>query len=180
LEEALMQKQMVIVLAMHGVPPSDFPRPELEELLALHARFEHAARVDRKGYERYEELETKIRYWPRTEDNDPYHAASLELGRALSDAAGCEVLVGFNEFCAPGLDETLDRAAGSGAGTVLVVTPMMTQGGEHSERDIPSAISRARERHPGRRIVYAWPFPIADVAGFLAGQALQFVTPDHA
>jgi len=174
-----MKKQMVIVLAMHGVPPADFPRPELEEFLAIHARLEHAERIDKPGCERYEELETRLRFWPRTEDNDPYHAASLELGRALGSAAGYEVLVGFNEFCAPGLDETLDKAVASEADSVLVATPMMTQGGEHSERDIPSAICRARERHPGRRIVYAWPFPVTDVAAFLAGQVRQFLTPDH-
>jgi sirohydrochlorin cobaltochelatase len=175
-----MNEQMIIVLAMHGVPPADFPRPELEEFFALHARLEHAGGSDKRGLERYRELEARLSCWPRTEDNDPYHAASLKLGRALSSAAGCDVLVGFNEFCAPGLDETLDRAVASGAGSVLVVTPMMTQGGEHSERDIPSAISRARDRHPGRRIAYAWPFPVADVARFLAEQVRQFSSPDHA
>ncbi len=172
-----MNMQTVIVLAMHGVPPADFPRPELEEFFAIHARLEHADTTDRHGLERYRELETRLRSWPRTEENDPYHAASLKLGRALSSAAGCDVFVGFNEFCAPGLDETLDRAVASGAGSVLVVTPMMTQGGEHSERDIPLAIGRARERHPGCRIVYAWPFPVADAAKFLAEQVRQFSSP---
>jgi len=171
---------MVVVLAMRGVPPADFPRQELGEYFTLHARFQHPAKVDEPGVERHEELEIKLRYWPRTEDNDPYHAASLELGRALSRAVGCEVVVGFNEFCAPGLDEALDLAAASGAKSVLVVTPLMTGGGELSERDIPAAVSRARERHAGRRIVYAWPFPVADVAAFLAGQALQYSSPDRA
>ncbi len=97
----------------------------------------------------------------------------------LSHAADCEVFLGFDEFCAPSLDEALDRATASEADSVLVVTPTMTQGGAHSERDIPAAISRARERHPGKRIVYAWPFPVGDVAAFLAGQARQYLTPDH-
>jgi len=174
-----MQKQMVIVVAMHGVPPADFPRPELDEFIALHTRFERAARVDRQDCERYEELETRLRYWPRTEDTDPYHAAALGLVQALSGAADCEVFLGFDEFCAPALDEALDRAAAAEADSVLVVTPTMTQGSKYSERDIPAAISRARERHPGRRIVYAWPFPLAEVAAFLAGQARQYLTPDH-
>ncbi|MBN2464282.1 hypothetical protein JXD38_01480 [candidate division WOR-3 bacterium] len=174
-----MQKQMVIVLAMHGIPPADFPRPELEEFLALHARFKRADKVDRQGYEHYEELEAKLRYWPRTEETDPYHAAALGLVQALSRAAGCEVFLGFDEFCAPSLDEALDRASASEAHSVLVVTPAMTQGSEDSEGNIPAAISRARERHPGRRIVYAWPFPVDEVAAFLAGQAVQFLTPDY-
>ena len=169
-----MNKQIVIVLAMHGVPPADFPRQELDEFLTLHARFEHGAAGGGPGCERHEELETRMRHWPRTEDNDPYHAASYDLARELSRMARCEVVVGFNEFCAPGLDQALDLAVASKAGSVLVVTPMMTGGGEHSEKDIPSAISRARERHPGRRIVYAWPFPVDDVAKFLAAQVVQF------
>jgi len=170
----------VIVLAMHGVPPSDFPRQELGEFFALHARFDHAAMTEDPGCTRYGELERKIRGWPRTPDNDRYHAASLELARELSRASGCDVVVGFNEFCAPGLDEALDRAAASGAKSVLVVTPMMTGGGEHSERDIPAAVGRARERHPGRRIIYAWPFPVDDVAAFLAAQVARFSSSEHA
>src|SRR5512143_2434041 len=147
-KEVRVSKRLVIVLAMHGVPPADFPRRELDEFFALHMRLEHTAAASGPGYERYEELETRLKYWPRTEDNDPYHAASFELAGALGRAADCEVVVGFNEFCAPDLDEALDRAAATDAAAVFVVTPMMTHGGEHSERDIPAAISRARERHP--------------------------------
>lgn len=175
-----MKKDTIIVLAMHGVPPADFPRRELDEFFALHGRLKSAAANEGPDYERYQELEVKLRCWPRTEDNDPYHAASFELARELSRAAGCEVVVGFNEFCAPSLDDALDRAAGSGAERVVVVTPMMTGGGEHSEREIPAAISRARERHPGRRIAYAWPFAAADVADFLAAQVARFTTPGRA
>ncbi len=159
---------------MHGVPPNDFPRRELDEFFGLHARFEHGGADKGPVYERYVSLESKMREWPRTEDNDPYCAASHELARELSRVTGCEVIVGFNEFCGPGLDEALDRAASVRVKSVLVVTPMMTGGGEHSERDIPAAISRARERHPGRRIVYAWPFPVDEVAKFLAAQVAQF------
>jgi sirohydrochlorin cobaltochelatase len=175
-----VNKQIVIVLAMHEVPPADFPRQELDEFLTLHARFEHVAAGGGPGCERHEELETRMRHWPRTEDNDPYHAASYDLARELSRVARCEVVVGFNEFCAPGLDQALDLAVASKAASVLVVTPMMTGGGEHSEKDIPSAISRARERHTGKRIVYAWPFPVADVAAFLAVQVAQFAPPTRA
>jgi sirohydrochlorin cobaltochelatase len=169
-----MLRDSVIVLAMHGVPPNDFTRRELDEFFGLHARFEHGGADEGPVHERYEELENKMRDWPRTEDNDPYYAASHELAQELSRVTGCEVIVGFNEFCAPGLAEALDRAASSRVKSVLVVTPMMTGGGEHSERDIPAAVSRARERHPGRRIVYAWPFPVDDVAEFLAAQVAQF------
>jgi sirohydrochlorin cobaltochelatase len=163
----------VIVLAMHGVPPSDFPRQELAEFFVMHSRFEHASVSRDPEMTRYSELEKKLRDWPRTKDNDPYHAASFELARELSEATGCQVVVGFNEFCAPSLDDALDSAAGSGAKRVVVVTPMMTQGGEHSEKDIPGAVKRARTRHPGAEFIYVWPFPVQDVARFLAEQAAR-------
>ena len=90
-------------------------------------------------------------------------------------AAGCEVILGFNEFCAPTLDEALDQVAGQGAARVVVITPMVTRGGEHSEKDIPEAVRQARERHPGVEFCYAWPLDLDAVAQFLAGQAARFM-----
>jgi sirohydrochlorin cobaltochelatase len=169
----MTQDKMVIVLAMHGVPPSDFPRLELGEFFALHARFEHAGPAVAPAFSRCQELEKKIRGWPRSAENDPYYVASFELARELSAAAGVEVIVGFNEFCAPGLDDALGRAVASGARRVVVVTPMMTPGGEHSEQDIPAAIERARKRSPGVEFDYAWPFAANAVAEFLATQVAR-------
>ena len=80
------------------------------------------------------------------------------------------MIVGFNEFCAPSLDEALDQAAARGPVQVRVVTPMMTRGGEHAESDIPAAVEAARGRHPGVAFVYTWPFPVSEVARFLAEQ----------
>jgi sirohydrochlorin cobaltochelatase len=111
-----------------------------------------------------------MRTWPRTAENDPFHAASQELAAQLSQETGCDVIVGYNEFCAPSLDEALDQAAARGAERIIVVTPMMTPGGEHAEEDIPATIRRAEERHPGVTFVYAWPIEVEDVAEFLAAQ----------
>jgi sirohydrochlorin cobaltochelatase len=159
----------VIVLAMHGSPPLDFPGEDLAEFFTLHARFEHApVPAASAAAVRYCELETKMRRWPRSPANDPFHAGSERLVSELGKACGCEVILGFNEFCAPTLDEALDQAAEGAPDRVVVITPMMTPGGEHSERDIPASIGRARKRHPGMTYVYAWPFPVADVAEFLA------------
>jgi sirohydrochlorin cobaltochelatase len=158
-----------IVLAMHGSPPNDFPRREMAEYFGLRSRLGHAAGED-AGRSRYEELERKMREWPRTAQNDPYHAASQEMAAQLARTTGHPVTVGFNEFCAPTLQAALDTAAGTGADTVIIVTPMMTRGGEHSEVEIPAEVEGARSRHPGTRFVYVWPFEAADVAGFLAAQ----------
>lgn len=159
----------VVVLAMHGGPPLDFPENELVEFFTLHARVGHGGAGARDQRPRYEELEARVRSWPRTGNNDPFYAGSAELAGHLRRELGLEVILGFNEFCSPSLAEALDRAARA-AQKILVITPMMTRGGEHSAVDIPAAIQAARVRHPGCEFTYVWPFPTGDIARFLAGQ----------
>ena len=166
----------IIVLAMHGAPPNDFPKNEIGELFGLHARLESSSGPERATLERrHEELEAKMRIWPRSIQNDPFHAGSLELAGRLRLATELEVITGFNEFCAPTLDDAFDLAIKQGAERVVVITPMMTRGGEHSETDIPKAIKRTQELHPNIEIVFAWPFDVTQVAQFLANQAADFI-----
>ena len=166
----------IIVLVMHGVPPNNFPEREMAELFSLHARVKGVAGVERVALERrYLELDAKMRAWPRTAQNDPFYAGSQEIVGHLSEATGCEVIVGFNEFCAPSLHDALSRAIARGADKVIVVTPMMTRGGEHAEVDIPAAVKNAQARHPEIPIIYAWPFRVSEVASFLATQIAGFL-----
>jgi sirohydrochlorin cobaltochelatase len=190
----------VIVLGMHGTPPSDFPRAEMAEFFGGHhedhsdqnqhsERNEHGQPTDhadqkpapeddetrrQRRRQRRAELDAKMRAWPRTPANDPFFAGSLELAEYLSQASGHRVLVGFNEFCNPTIDTAIDQAVEQGADQVVVITPMMTRGGEHSEADIPGAVERGRARHPAVRMSYAWPFEITAVAQFLAAQVQRF------
>ena len=165
----------VIVLAMHGSPPRDFPRAELAEFMSLHGRMEASPVSHGPALEsRYEELEKKMRDWPRSRQNDPFFASSQEIATALERAGKRDVFLGFNEFCAPSLDDALERAASSGAARVFVVTAMMTRGGEHSEKDIVEAVKKAQERHPEVKIVYAWPFETSEVVEFLAAHIKRF------
>jgi sirohydrochlorin cobaltochelatase len=151
----------------------------MSELFGLHARLAHAGEAERAALERrHAELEIKMQMWPRTAKNDPFYAGSQELAVRLSLVTGCKVLLGFNEFCAPSVDKALDSAVAQGAEKVIVITPMMTQGGEHAEADIPAAIRRARQRHPHSLMIYAWPFEVVDVARFLATQVARFVGAD--
>lgn len=166
----------IVILAMHGAPPNDFPAREMAEFFALHGRLEHAAGPEREPLERrHEELHARMRAWPRTPQNDRFWAASFEMADQLSRATGQEVLVGFNEFCAPTLEEALDQAVARDADKVVVLTPMMTRGGQHAEVDIPAAIQLAQERHPETLFEYAWPFPMDEIAGFLASQIASFL-----
>ena len=160
-----------IVLVMHGEPPRDFPREELARFFRLQAEL-MTAHPDLRPRLRaaYAELEHRLRTWPRTADNDPFFAGAHALARELAKQTGCPVVVGFNEFCAPTVDESIDRAVHEGARRVVVVTPMMTPGGRHSEVDIPTIVRRASHRHPSVPIVYGWPFPLNRVAALLADQ----------
>ena len=166
---------VVIVLASHGVPPRDFPPAEMAEFFGLHARIEAGGHgMQPAQRERYRALDDRMRAWPRTTANDPFHAASLEMAERLSRKTGLETIVGFNEFCGPSLDEAFASAAARGAGRVLVITPMLTRGGEHAERDIPAAIVRARAAFPGVSFVYAWPFEGEAVLRLLTEQVRRF------
>jgi len=163
--------KVVIVLAMHGAPPLDFPKAELGEFMSIQTAMEHAHGQSYSFWRnRYDEIERKMRQWPRTPENDPFYAGSQDLANQLRRVTGYMVFVGFNEFCSPSLDEALDLAAGQAAEKIIIVTPMMTRGGEHAERDIPDAVERARERHPMENFTYVWPLPSSEVAEFLAAQ----------
>jgi sirohydrochlorin cobaltochelatase len=174
-----MANETAIVLAMHGAPPNDFPRPELAEFFALHARIEQAGpgglpQTDEwfEVEDRHRKLDAKMRSWPRSAANDPFHAGSVAIAQALATTAGMTVVLGFNEFCAPTIPQALDTAALE-ARRVIVVTPMLTPGGEHAGTEIPAEIERARVRHRRTEFLYAWPFEPADVAEFLAAQAAR-------
>ena len=160
----------VIVLAMHGSPPKGVSPRQVIELIGLHEGLEHAPALVRRLLEpRHRKLDAKMRAYPRTLQNDPFWAGSQELAEQLRAATGLEVIVGFNEFCAPTLDEALDQAAAQ-AGKIIVATPMMTRGGEHSEAEIPETVRRAQARHPNVEFKYAWPLDVTAIAQWLAGQ----------
>jgi sirohydrochlorin cobaltochelatase len=167
--------RIAVVLAMHGIPPRDFPRGEMMELFGLHPKLEHVSDPDQEALQRrHDELEEKMRRWPRTPENDPYFHASIEIAKKIEEILGERAYVGFNEFCAPTIEEAIGEAAASSPDKIIVLTPMMTRGGEHSERDIPYAIQKTQKLHPGLEIVYAWPYDVSDVAAFLAQHIKRF------
>jgi len=174
---SLGQKQQVIVLAMHGAPPADFPRQELLAYFELSFRAAHLGWPLSAGEkEKLLQLEDKIKRWPRTETNDPFYTGSEKLRQALANISGDEVILGFNEFCSPSVEEALETACSRRPGRVLVLTPMLTQGGEHAARDIPAAIRRVQVNHPEIEIFYAWPLEPEEVAKFLLEVSQKKIT----
>jgi len=165
----------VIILAMHGAPPIDFPTNETVEMFNLHARLEHVAEGESLSLqERYDQMDAKKRAWPRTPENDPFHAGSIDIASKLQEVTQQEVILGFNEFCSPCLEQAFEQAIKSDPDKIIVITPKMTRGGEHSEVDIPAAIKRIESRYPDVSIEYIWPFDSAQVAQFLAAQITHF------
>ncbi|MFQ5832058.1 MAG: sirohydrochlorin chelatase [Candidatus Thorarchaeota archaeon] len=165
-----------IVLVMHGMPPKDFPEDELMELVGLHRMIESSGdEVSKHILDRFDMPDARVRNWPRDAENDPFWDASFRLAAEMSSETGCGVIVGFNEFCAPSVADAIDIAAQDGPAKIVVTTPMMTPGGEHSEEDIPDAIERAQERFEETEIVYAWPFSLSDVARFLSSQVRRYI-----
>jgi sirohydrochlorin ferrochelatase len=61
------------------------------------------------------------------------------------------------------------------SGRIITITPMMTPGGGHSEKDIPSALEIDKKRHPGIQMEYAWPYSTQTAAEFLARQIDRFI-----
>jgi sirohydrochlorin cobaltochelatase len=70
--------------------------------------------------------------------------------------------------------DALDTAAAN-AGRVIVITPMLTPGGEHAEVEIPGEVDQARRRHPEVSFAYAWPYAMEDVARFLATRMDEYI-----
>lgn len=164
-----------IIQAMHSAPPNDFPPHETIELFNLHAGLEHQEDEESQILqERFGQLHSKIRAWPRTPNNDPFFAGSLELAQHLQEATQKKVILGFNEFCSPSPEGVFQQAMQHSPRTTFVITPMMTRGGKHSEVEIPPAINDFKERYPNTLIQFVWPLEPSHSANFLASQIARF------
>jgi sirohydrochlorin ferrochelatase len=159
-----------VILATHGSPPNNFPEDELREFFELHARFGVGNAPDSVAQKRYIELETRMRGWKRNSQNDPFYVSSLELAKYMEKLLQLPVFTAFNEFCAPRVSDAIIDTAEQGAERVIVVTSMLTRGGEHAEVDIREAVEKASHDYPEIEFIFAFPFPAKDIARFLSEQ----------
>ena len=160
-----MSPSEAVILVGHGVPASDTPRNLITEFKAL----EGQRRARRSGVsDRESELDKLLREWPRTPETDPYLYGLEQLAEKLAPRLnGKHLAVAFNEFCAPGVGDTITRLVNDGYGKITLIPTMFTPGGLHSEIEIPEIVEAARRRHPDLVLHYAWPFDLDHVAQFL-------------
>jgi sirohydrochlorin cobaltochelatase len=163
----------IIVLAAHGAPPTDYPRRKIGMLMALESMHGLTKRFGVLR-SRQESLDSEVRTWRRTADNDPYKRGVDTLAERISAHTGFDVIVGYNEFCDPPIILALDEAVARGAAEVIVATTMTTRGGEHAEIEIRDIVAEAQTRHPGVRICYAWPFDQDRVAQLFGDEIKKF------
>jgi len=161
-----------IVLVGHGGIPKDYPSDLVTKLKRLEAQ-RRAAGMPKSIEE--QELDSKIRRWPRTEATDPYQFGLEAVAAALRPQLnGALLALAYNEYCAPTLEESVEELIKKGATHITVTTTMFTPGGAHSEVEIPEILNDLCPRHPGIELRYAWPFDLQLVASTLAEQIGRF------
>lgn len=164
-----MKAKEAVLLIGHGSTATDTPRALVAELKRLEG--ERQARRDPVMGAREAELDKQVREWPRTPDNDAYKAGVEEIARALEPMLGGRKLVtAYNEFCAPSVEDALERLVREGYARVTLISTMYTRGGIHAECEIPGIVADARKKYPGVAIEYAWPYDAGFIASFLAEQ----------
>lgn len=169
----MKDKKEAVILVGHGGVPSDLPRVWLGELRNFEAQRKAQGLFEMSPREA--ELDTKIRQWPRTPQTEPYkfglEALAQQLRRHLK---GRPVVLAYNEFCAPSLQEAAAALVNQGYQRVIVLTTMITPGGAHSETEIPKILQHLQQRYPGIEFIYAWPYSMDEAAAFFAAHLKSF------
>ena len=166
------ENQRAVILVGHGGLPKDCPREMIQQFKQLE-RERKSSGQPATAQER--DLEKQIREWPRTPENDPYKAGLEQLAERLEPLLdGTLLVLAYNEFCAPTIEDAVADLAKRGARRITVVPSMLTPGGSHSEIEIPEILDDLRARHPALDIRYAWPTDLNLLAGMLADHLKKF------
>ena len=168
----MSENHPAVILVGHGGLPKDCPREMIQQFKQLE-RERKAAGQPATAQE--QDLEKRIREWPRTPENDPYKAGLEQLAEHLEPLLdGAPLVLAYNEFCAPTLEDAVANLTTRGINHITVVPTMLTPGGSHSEIEIPEILDSLRVRHPALEIRYAWPTNLDLLAGMLANHLKTF------
>ncbi len=162
-----------VVLIGHGGVPKDLPKGWVAELKRLEAE-----RRASGGDPTQSELtaDDRIRNWPRTPENDPYRRGLESLARHLEPLLeGQRLVVAYNEFCTPSIEQAVSGLMDEGFRQVALVTTMVTPGGSHADGEIPEEVATLQARFPEMELQYAWPFDLAKVAELIKYQVSQII-----
>lgn len=161
-----------VILVGHGGLPKDCPREIIQQFKQLERERKASGKP---ATEQEQALEKQIREWPRTPENDPYKAGMEQLAERLEPLLeGAPLMLAYNEFCAPTVEDAVADLAARGVKHVTVVPTMLTPGGSHSEIEIPEILDGLRARYPALNIRYAWPTDLDLLAGMLADHLKKF------
>jgi sirohydrochlorin cobaltochelatase len=161
-----------VILVGHGGLPSDIPSEVVEKFMRV-----HKGRVKARGpiTQQEIELDTTIRKWQRTSENDPYKTGLESLASHMEPMLEGYILkTAYNEFCYPGIEDAVDELSKKNVKKIVLVTTMITRGGSHSENEIPEELSDIIIKYPSIDIQYAWPYDIDIFASFLAAHIKEF------
>lgn len=163
--------QRAVVLIGHGGVPKDLPKGWVTELKRMEA--ERRAKGDEPSATELE-ADKRIRDWPRTPENDPYRMGLESLAKQLKPLLEDQrLVVAFNEFCAPSIEQAVTDLADEGFQQIALVTTMVTPGGSHADGEIPEEVAKLQTRFPELDIKYAWPFDLGKVAELINYQVSQ-------
>jgi sirohydrochlorin cobaltochelatase len=161
-----------VILVGHGGLPSDIPSEEVEKFMRV-----HKGRVKSGGpiTEHEKELDSKIRKWERTPENDPYKTGLESLASHMEPMLEDHMVkTAYNEFCYPGIEDAVAELAKENVKKIIIVTTMITRGGSHSENEIPEELNELNIRYPEIDIQYAWPYDMDIFAGFITTHIKEF------
>lgn len=119
----------------------------------------------------------KLRSWPRTEKNDPYWAGVHKVADQIKNLHPHNpLLVVFNEFCAPTLEQGIQTLIEQHqVNKIVIFSSMIMPGGSHAEKEIPEEVNRMRSKFPNKEFHYIWPYPMENLAHFFSNALTPYL-----